>query len=95
MTERKKRMRVTEKGELTQREYIKQYQRDNIYKIGYSAQRSTRTRERIAAAAALRGVTPAEYMRTIIEKQLTEDGYPAPTPGSDSTPGASPASADE
>lgn len=89
------RMKVTENSEERHSEYMKQYLKDNIYKIGYSAQRSTRTRERIAAAAALRGVTPAEYMRAIIEKQLTEDGYPAPTPGSDSTPGASPASADE
>lgn len=77
MSEKKKRMRVTE-SPFDQAEYIRNYNRENVYKIGYNAQRSTRTRERIAAAAALHGVTPAEYMRRTIEKQLTADGYPAP-----------------
>lgn len=75
--QKKRRMKVTE-SEFNPREYMRKYNRENIYKIGYNAQRSTQTRERIVAAAALYGISPAEYMRRTIERQLSADGYPAP-----------------
>lgn len=74
--EKKTRGRYTDFNKL---EYDKQYQKDNVYKIGYNAQRSTKTKERIEAAASAAGIKPAQYIRNAVESKLTADGYPAPT----------------
>lgn len=75
-TEKKARGKYTDFNKI---EYDKQYQKDNVYKIGYNAQRSTKTKERIEAAASAAGIKPAQYIREAVETRLTLDGYPAPT----------------
>ena len=74
--EKKARGKYTDFNKL---EYDKQYQKENVYKIGYNAQRSTKTKERIEAAASAVGIKPSQYIRNAVESKLTADGYPAPS----------------
>lgn len=60
-------------------EYDKDYRKKNTETISIQAQRKERFLERLDEASKKAGINRTKYARAAIEKQLTADGYPAPS----------------
>jgi len=70
-TGKKTRMHVVEGNK-------KEWDKVQYDRIGIATKKENKTRERVNAAAAKKEISAQQYMNNAIEKQLTEDGFPAP-----------------
>ena len=75
-TEKKARGKYTD---FDKTEYDKDYRKNKTETISIQAQKKDHFIERLEAAAKQQNTNRTKYARAAIEKQLTSDGYPAPT----------------